>query len=179
MKTIAVIPLTGSPFHEGHWDVGRKVALSFDTVIFALGYNPEKSDVTQKDLEERVRVAKEEFLKIDKMANDQYRVTNVDRVKFDYFSGFLVDYVEKIGATAVFRGIRGVDDIGHEMVQQFWNEDLGMTIPTYLVMADRGTQHISSSVIKQVDKINNYSETQRNPQLRTPLFKHITHTWTN
>lgn len=170
METIAVIPLTGSPFHEGHWDVGRKAAQAFDVVIYALGFNPEKSDVTESVMKERVKSAKEEFTIINGRANEIYQA-DLRYFKFDYFTGFLVDYVNRVGANAVIRGIRGIDDIGHEMKQQFWNEDLGLTIPTFLIMADRGLQHISSSGIKQYQKVKKMVDSDLVPQLRVPLFR--------
>lgn len=173
MKSIAVIPLTGSPFHEGHWDVGRKAALSFDTVIYALGFNPEKADVTETKMKDRAKIAKMEFKNINDRANKAYK-TDLEQFKFDYFTGFLVDYLNEIGANAVVRGIRGIDDVGHEMKQQFWNEDLGMKIPTFLVIADRGLQHVSSSGIKQYIKVKELVDSDLSPQLRVPLFDSFT-----
>lgn len=186
METIAVIPLTGYPFHEGHWDIGRKAAKSFDKVIYALGFNPEKSgynpdkrDILLSEMSHRKCLAEEEFISINKKANEEYRA-NVDQFEFDCFSGFLVDYIEKVKATAVVRGIRGIDDIGHEMKQQFWNEDLGMETPTFLVIADRNLQHISSSGIRQYRKVKETTDSELSPGIRTPLFDYFitpTDTW--
>lgn len=179
MKTIAVIPLTGYPFHEGHWDIGRKAAKSFDKVIYALGFNPEKSEIMKSEMVQRKKIAEREFISINERANEEYRA-NVAQFKFDCFSGFLVDYVTSVEATAVVRGIRGIDDIGHEMKQQFWNEDLGMEIPTFLVMADRNLQHISSSGIRQYRKVKETTDSELSPGIRTPLFDYFitpTDTW--
>ena len=166
---IAVIPLTANPFHEGHWDIGRKTAKGFDKVIYAMGYNPEKSDVTEEIMKERANQAENEFKAINEAANKPYK-TDVDRFEFMWFTGFLTHFVHRVKADAVVRGIRGIDDLGHEMKQQFWSEDLGMEIPVFLVLADRGLQHISSSGIRQVRKVNELNGTDHRPKYRLPIF---------
>lgn len=170
MSRVAIIPLTANPFHEGHWDIGRKAARGFDKIIFALGFNPDKDDISKEALESRCKEAKDSWHRINDLANLEYKV-DADKVIFDYFVGFLVDYANGIGADAIVRGIRGVDDIGYEMKQQFWNEDLGLKTPTFLVMADRGLQHISSSAIRQVRKARQ-GGSEHYPTMPKPLFTH-------
>lgn len=170
MSTTAIIPLTGSPFHEGHWDISRKAAQVFDKVVYAFGYNPDKEGVNEQILKKRCDEASQSWERINKFANSEYQVDQ-SKIRFVYFSGFLVDFAESVDATAIVRGIRGVDDIGQEMKQQYWNEDLGLKIPTILILPDRGLQHISSSAIRQIERVRETTGSDRRPILCKPLFR--------
>ncbi len=69
--------------------------------------------------------------------------------------GLLVDFVKDVGASAVIRGIRNGQDLEYERTQQYWNEDLGIRVPTVCFITDRKLVHISSSAIRAVEKVKN------------------------
>lgn len=135
---IAVYPGSFNPWHEGHHDVLKKALKVFDRVIIAVGENPDKP-LTQATA----------------IANISNEFESDRRIAVVPFSGLLVDFVKDVGATAVVRGIRNGVDLEYERTQQYWNEDLGIKIPTVCFITDRKLTHISSSAIRAVEKVKN------------------------
>ena len=132
---IGVYAGTFNPWHKGHTDIVDKAILIFDKVIIAVGVNPEKEDTNHQ-------VLLPESLE------------GLQNVQVKYFSGLLVDFVKKEKASAVIRGLRNGSDLQYEMCQQYWNEDLGLNVPVVYFICDRKLSHISSSMIRQLDKIH-------------------------
>lgn len=135
---IAVYPGSFNPWHDGHEDILRKSLKVFDQVIIAVGQNPEKSVQSAVALQELAK------------AFDNHK-----RVGVMPFSGLLKYFIEEVGASAIIRGIRNGQDLEYERSQQYWNEDLGIKIPTVYFISDRKLIHISSSAIRAVEKIKN------------------------
>lgn len=135
---IAVYPGSFNPWHEGHYDILKKALKVFDRVIIAVGENPDKP-LTQAAA----------------IANISNEFESDKRIAVVPFSGLLVDFVKEVGATAIVRGIRNGVDLEYERTQQYWNEDLGIKIPTVCFITDRKLTHISSSVIRAVEKVKN------------------------
>ena len=128
---IAIYPGSFNPWHEGHYDVLKKALKVFDRVIIAVGENPDKP-LTQAAA----------------IANISNEFESDRRIAVVPFSGLLVDFIKDTGATAIVRGIRNGVDLEYERTQQYWNEDLGIKIPTVCFITDRKLTHISSSAIR-------------------------------
>lgn len=133
---IAVYPGSFNPWHEGHYDVLKKSLKVFDQVIIAVGINPEKK-----------------LISADAVATISKEFEGDRRVAVMPFSGLLVDFVKDVGAVAVVRGLRNGVDLEYERTQQYWNEDLGIKIPTVCFITDRKLTHISSSAVRMVNKL--------------------------
>jgi pantetheine-phosphate adenylyltransferase len=134
---IAIYPGSFDPWHEGHNDVLKKALKTFDQVVIAVGINPEKH-VSRTVVDELTL----------KFEGDS-------RVGVFGFSGLLVDFVKQHNFTAVVRGLRNGHDLEFERTQQYWNEDLGIKIPTVYFVTDRKLVHVSSSAIRAVEKAKN------------------------
>lgn len=76
------------------------------------------------------------------------------------FHGLLKDFVKENNFCAVVRGIRNPNDFYFEQANQYWNEDLGIDVPTIYFISDRKFLHISSSAIKEVTKALDYPNPQ-------------------
>lgn len=137
MRT-AIYPGSFNPWHQGHEDILKKALQVFDKVIIAKGFNPEKDT-----LDSCVKAS--EIIK-------EVQQTYQDKVDYAMFSCLLVDYVDELDVVAVIRGLRNGHDLQYEMNQQYWNEDLGLKIPTVYFICDRSLSHISSSAIRAVEK---------------------------
>lgn len=148
---VAIYPGTFNPWHEGHDDVLQAAMAIFDRVIIARGVNPDKSSVFDTSI----------------IAMDQLRSRAMDtvdpetdyhRVKVVNFDGLLVDFIGRLNkegtrVTAVVRGLRNFQDFEAEKTQQYWNQSLGLSVPTLYLIADAEKVHISSSALRAIEKM--------------------------
>ena len=134
-KKIAVYPGSFDPWHQGHSDVLFKSLDVFDEIIVAKGWNPAKPE-SGKDIE-----------------CNSFNLANFAKIK--YFTGLFKDFIDSLPEKpcAIIKGLRNGQDFEYEKMQQYWNEDLGIQIPTFYVISDRKLVHISSSAIKAIKKI--------------------------
>lgn len=135
---IGLYPGSFNPWHEGHSDILRKASYLFDQVIVCTGRNPDKTDLNYD---------------IEKLCDDFKDAISWKNVIVDKFDGLLADYAKKVDASAIIRGLRNGHDLQYEMNQQYWNEDLGLTVPIIYFICDRKLSHISSSAIRSLKNI--------------------------
>ena len=150
---VAIYPGSFNPFHRGHVDVVRQALKLFDKVIIAKGCNPDKKELIVPILTFSDTFVAKELQGI----KDFY---GKDSQEVDVFNGLFADYIKEFQAVikadeldvqfAVIKGLRNGQDLEFEKNQQYWNEDLGITVPTFYIMSDRKLCHISSSAIRSV-----------------------------
>lgn len=128
---IAVFPGSFNPWHDGHEDILKKALKTFDKVIVARGRNPDKT----------------------KVDSPRPNIILLGNFEFTEFDGLLKDFVVKVGACAVIKGLRNENDFRYELEQQYWNEDLGLQIPTMYIITDRNLVHMSSSALRMLEKL--------------------------
>lgn len=140
VSKIAIYPGSFNPWHEGHEDILQKALKVFDSVVILQGTNTKK--LIPKD---------KKFLS----ACSRYG----ERVTGGFFKGMLVDAINDIPSIcAVIRGLRSGYDLEYEMNLQYWNEDLGLSVPVVYFITDRQYGHISSSAIREMEI---YSQPER------------------
>lgn len=138
---IAIYPGSFNPWHQGHQDVLNKALMVFDKVYVARGVNPMKDNL-KSSVAFDPALNRLPILEFDNPA-----------AQFLEFEGLLKDQVTLLGAHAIIKGLRHEQDLRYEIDQQYWNEDLGIQVPTYYVVADRELVHLSSSAIRMLNKI--------------------------
>jgi len=138
MDKIAVYPGSFDPITNGHLDLLDRALKIFDRVIIAVAANPAKAPLFS--LEERLELIN------SSLAHHYAR----DRVSADVFRGLLVEYVRKVEAHAIIRGLRAVSDFEYEFQMALMNRKLSSEVETLFLMTGLRWIYISSRIIKEV-----------------------------
>jgi pantetheine-phosphate adenylyltransferase len=135
VSPVAVYPGSFDPITNGHLDIIARGLSVFDEVTIAILLNPEKQPLFT--VEERLAIIHEAY------GGDT-------RIKADTFSGLLVDYAEKIGATVIVRGLRAISDFEYEFQMALMNRHLNPRIETVFMMPAERYSYLSSRLVKEV-----------------------------
>ena len=158
MKKKAIYPGSFDPLTYGHLDIIRRGAAIFDEVIVAILQNPSKQALFT--LEERLVLAR--------------RLTkNLKNVKVDAFSGLLVDYVKKQKNPVVLRGLRVLSDFEYEFQLAAMNRRFLPSFEILFMMPDEKYEYVSSSLAKELARINGPLEGLVAPPVATALKKKL------
>lgn len=136
---IGVCPGSFDPVTNGHMDIIERASKMFDKIIVAVLNNSSKNSMFT--VEERV-----ELLKIT--------CSHIKNIEVDSFSGLLVDYTRIKNASAIIKGLRAVSDFEYEMQMASMNRKLEPNVETIFMMTSNKYSFISSSLIKEVAKLN-------------------------
>ena len=129
---------TFDPLTLGHLDVIRRGRLLFDELVVGIGVNPNK--VAMFDVDERVELAK-------------LVVGEFDNVTVEPFAELAVQFVRRMQARVILRGVRSLSDMEYEFSMTLTNHRLDPGIETVFLMADGEYSHVSSSLIKQLARL--------------------------
>jgi len=130
----AIFPGSFDPLTMGHVDIIERGAALFDRIIVAVLHNVDKRPLFT--VEERLEMIRHTF-------------RSAENVEADSFSGLLVEYAQKRGASAIVRGIRAISDFEYEFQMALMNRRLA-TIETVFMMPAEEYSYVSSHLIKQV-----------------------------
>ena len=133
--SLAVFPGSFDPITNGHLDIIERSLSVFDQVVVAILVNLEKSPLFS--VEERVEIIRETYRK-------------QPRVRVETFTGLLVDYAERVGATVIVRGLRAISDFEYEFQMALMNRRLDPRIETVFMMPAEGYSYVSSRLVKEV-----------------------------
>ncbi|HHX29152.1 MAG: pantetheine-phosphate adenylyltransferase [Bacillota bacterium] len=130
-----VYPGSFDPLTNGHLDIIRRAARSFDHVFVVVFDNAAKNALFS--VEERVAMINES-------------VGDVSNVTVDSSSGLLVNYAKKCGAGGIVKGLRAVSDFDYEFKMALMNKKLVPEIETVFMMTSLKYLYLSSSLVKEV-----------------------------
>ena len=140
MPQFAVYPGSFDPFTLGHLDIVQRASRLFDRLVVGVGTNLEKQPLFTA--EERVELVQ---LSTDHLAN----------IEILTYQGLTVNFVQKLGAKIMIRGVRPITDIPAELTMMMANRRLAPDIETLFMIADGELAHVSSSLIKEIAPIAN------------------------
>ena len=132
---IAVCPGSFDPITVGHLDIIKRTAKIFDKVIVLVAVNPQKTAT---------------FTPLERMDLIRRCITGLDNVAVDMCEGLIVDYVERVGAGAVVKGLRAMTDFEYEFQMALINRSISGGVETVFMNAAAEHMYLSSSAVKQV-----------------------------
>jgi pantetheine-phosphate adenylyltransferase len=133
--TTAVYPGSFDPITTGHVDLIKRVSKQFDQVVVVLAESPEKKYL---------------FSLFERMAMVNASIAGMSNVTVATHQGLTIDFVKKVGAQVIVRGLRAVVDFEYEMTMASMNRKLAPEIETMLLFASPETYFISSRAVKEV-----------------------------
>ena len=134
-EKVGIYPGSFDPITYGHLDILERGLQLFDTVIIAIAYNITKQGLfTVEERKELIRQS----------------VKGNGRVTVDSFEGLLVDYVKKVKARFVIRGLRAMSDFEYEFQMASMNRNLNSGMDTVFMMTSKDYFFVSSRTIKEV-----------------------------
>ena len=134
----AVYPGTFDPVTNGHLDMVTRASALFEKLIVGVYEAPPKTLLFST--EERVKLFKKS---VDGMSNVEVRP----------FSGLVVDFARKTGASVMVRGLRAGYDFEYEFEMALMNRKLAPDIEMVALMSVLEYQFVSSSRIKEVARL--------------------------
>jgi pantetheine-phosphate adenylyltransferase len=156
----AVFTGTFDPLTLGHLDVIRRGKSLFDHLVVGIGVNPNKQMLF--DIGERVALARKVV--------EPFRNVSVEP-----FHELAVQFVRRIGARVILRGVRTLSDMEYEFSMTLTNQRLDSEIETVFLMADGEYSHVSSTLIKQVARFGGEPALEKfvPPELIGPIMSKI------
>ncbi len=139
MNLTAIYPGTFDPITNGHLDLVARASKLYDTVIVAVAESRGKAPLFT--VAERVELVRHVTVKFP----------NVDVIGFN---NLLVDCAKAHHADVILRGLRAVSDFEYEFQLAGMNRRLSPELETVFLTPAEQYEFISSSMIREIAKLN-------------------------
>jgi pantetheine-phosphate adenylyltransferase len=135
---IAVYPGSFDPLTNGHLDIIRRASRVFDRVLVSVLENEGKSPV---------------FSVPERMELIARCTEGIEGVEVHSFSGLLVEFMRRVDASVVIRGIRAVSDYEYELQMALMNRELHAGAETIFMLPAVEYTFVSSRLVKEVFRL--------------------------
>lgn len=132
---VAVCPGSFDPITKGHIDIIKRASKLFDKVIIAVSVNASK--ISSFTLDERVDMIK-------------LCTTDIENIEVDIVTELLANYVKRVGACAIVKGLRALSDFEYEFQMALANKKLNPEAETMFLTTSAENMYLSSSIVKQI-----------------------------
>ena len=130
-----ICPGSFDPVTKGHVDIITRAAALFDEVVAVVLVNPAK---------------KPSFTVAERMDMLGKATAHLPNVSVDSHGGLLAEYVGRVGAVAIVKGLRAMSDFEHEFQMALTNKKLASTAETIFLTTSIDYMYLSSGLVKQV-----------------------------
>lgn len=131
----AIYPGSFDPVTLGHMDIIRRSSNIVDELIVGVLNNNAKTPLFS--VKERVRMLKE-------------ATKELENVQIIPFEGLLIDFVKKMDAKLVIRGLRAITDFEYELQMSQTNHKLEPDIETMFLTTSLEYSFLSSTTVKEI-----------------------------
>lgn len=131
----AIYPGSFDPVTLGHMDIIRRSSNIVDELIVGVLNNNAKTPLFS--VEERVRMLEE-------------ATKELKNVRVIPFEGLLIDFVRKMDAKLVIRGLRAITDFEYELQMAQTNHKLAPDIETTFLTTSLEYSFLSSTTVKEI-----------------------------
>jgi pantetheine-phosphate adenylyltransferase len=135
---IAVYPGSFDPMTNGHLDIIHRSSRLFDRMLVSVLENEGKSPV---------------FTVPERMELLTRCTRDIPGVEVHSFSGLLVDFMRRVEASVVVRGIRAVSDYEYELQMALMNRELYDGAETIFMLPAVEYTFVSSRLVKEVFRL--------------------------
>lgn len=132
---VLVYPGSFDPITNGHLDIINRAVCICDNLIVAVGSNESKKPVFT--VEERIELIK-------------CSVGNREDIIVTGFNGLLADFLKKMGAKTVIKGLRAISDFEYEFQMALLNKKLEPDMETLFMMTSVNYSYLSSSAVREI-----------------------------
>ena len=153
MSVSAIYAGSFDPITKGHLDIIERALNIFDVVHVSVIENIDKSALFT--IEQRIDLIKNSI--------------QSDRIVVEGFQGLLVDYARKKNIFKLIRGLRAVSDFEYEFQMSLTNRSQDSRIDTVFLMTDQSYSYLSSSIVRQLAKLNGDISQYVPPYVKTKL----------
>ena len=130
----AIYPGSFDPITFGHIDIIERASKIVDELVVGVLCNSAKNPLFS--LDERVSMIEE-------------MTKHLPNGTVQAFDGLLVDYMNKIGATLIVRGLRAVTDFEYELQIAQTNHVQNENIETIFLTTNLNYSYLSSTIVKE------------------------------
>jgi len=133
--SVALVPGSFDPFHNGHLEVVERASRLFDEVVVAVLRNPQKAEplFSLAEREEMLREA----------------VAHLENVRIVSVATLVVEVAENVGASAIVKGLRAVSDFENELQMAQMNRQLS-GIETLFIPTSSTSSFVASRLLREV-----------------------------
>jgi len=136
-ESTVVCPGSYDPVTNGHLDIIKRAANTFDRVVVGVANNPVRKSGTLFSGEERRGFIEE-------------ATADLPNVEVQVFAELLVEFARRNEATAVVKGLRAISDFEYEFEMAQLNRLLAPEIESIYIIASPNYSFLSSTGVKEM-----------------------------